>query len=64
MAQTGKISRLVEELLTQHYDPAYLRSIERNFSGYSQARSLTLEDISDGAFVKATQALLVNEMAI
>ena len=64
MAQTGEISRLVEELLTQHYDPAYLRSIERNFSGYSQARSLTLEDISFNAFSKAAQALLVNEMAI
>jgi len=63
MAQTGEISRLVEELLTQHYDPAYLRSIERNFRGYAQARSLTLEDISGGAFVKATQELLVDELA-
>jgi tRNA 2-selenouridine synthase len=63
MAQTGEISRLVEELLTQHYDPAYLRSIERNFTGYAQARSLTLEDISGGAFAKATQALLADEIA-
>ena len=63
MAQTGEISRLVEELLTQHYDPAYLRSIERNFRGYSQARLLTLEDISSGAFAKATQELLSDEMA-
>ncbi len=63
MAQTGEISRLVEELLTQHYDPAYLRSIERNFTGYAQARSLTLEDISGRAFSKATQALLADEMA-
>jgi tRNA 2-selenouridine synthase len=63
MAQTGEISKLVEELLTQHYDPAYLRSIERNFSGYAQARSLKLEDISGGAFVKATQELLADEIA-
>jgi tRNA 2-selenouridine synthase len=63
MAQTGEISRLVEELLTQHYDPAYLRSIERNFSGYAQARLLALEDISGGAFVKATKELLADEMA-
>jgi tRNA 2-selenouridine synthase len=63
MAQTGEISRLVEELLTQHYDPAYLRSIERNFRGYSQARSLKLENISGGAFAKATQELLADEMA-
>ena len=63
MAQTGEISRLVEELLTQHYDPAYLRSIERNFSSYPQARSLTLEDISGRAFSKAAQALLTDEIA-
>ena len=63
MAQTGEISRLVGELLTQHYDPAYLRSIERNFTRYAQARLLTLEDISGGAFSKAAQALLADEMA-
>jgi tRNA 2-selenouridine synthase len=63
MAQTGEISRFVGELLTQHYDPAYLRSIERNFTRYAQARLLTLEDISGGAFSKAAQALLADEMA-
>jgi tRNA 2-selenouridine synthase len=63
MADTSQIARLVEELLTQHYDPAYLRSIKRNFSGYAQARSLRLEDISGSAFSKAAQALLDNEGA-
>ncbi len=63
MAQTGEISRLVEELLSQHYDPAYLRSIERNFSGYAQSRSLRLEDISNESFSKAAQALLADDMA-
>jgi tRNA 2-selenouridine synthase len=63
MARTGEISRLVEELLSQHYDPAYLRSIERNFSRYAQARSLQLADISVGAFSKAARALLADETA-
>lgn len=63
MAQTGEIPRLVEELLSQHYDPAYLRSIERNFSAYAQARSLTLESISGRAFSEAAQALLADEVA-
>jgi len=61
MAQTGEISRLVEALLTQHYDPAYLRSIQRNFGGYARARSLTLEAISEGGFSKAALALLADE---
>jgi len=60
MAQTGEISRLVEALLTQHYDPAYLRSIQRNFGGYARARSLTLEAISEGGFSKAALALLAD----
>jgi tRNA 2-selenouridine synthase len=63
MADIGQITRLVEELLTRHYDPAYLRSIERNFKGYAQARSLKLEDISSSAFSKAAQALLDEERA-
>jgi len=63
MAETKQIIQLVEELLVQHYDPAYLRSIERNFSGYARARPLKLEDISGGAFSKAAQTLLADERA-
>ncbi len=62
MAETRQINRLVEELLNQHYDPAYLRSIEKNFSGYAQARSLTLEDISGSAFSKAAKELLADDL--
>jgi tRNA 2-selenouridine synthase len=36
---------LVEELLAEHYDPAYLRSIDRNFVRYEQAQELKLEAI-------------------
>ena len=63
LAETRQIPRLVEELLTQHYDPAYLRSIERNFSSYARARSLKLNAISGEAFAKAAQALLDDEIA-
>src|SRR5206468_3793283 len=30
MARGGAMAQLVEELLINHYDPAYLRSIDRN----------------------------------
>ena len=58
MADNGQITRLVEALLTGHYDPAYLRSIGKNFSGYVQAQALVLEDISAAAFSGVARQLL------
>ena len=31
LANSGAMPELVDELLVEHYDPAYLRSIDRNF---------------------------------
>lgn len=36
LANTGTWSQLVHELLEQHYDPLYLRSQQRNYSGYGE----------------------------
>jgi tRNA 2-selenouridine synthase len=47
--QSGAIESVVQELLTQHYDPVYLQSMQRNFKRYQQARSLSPEDRSPGA---------------
>ncbi|WP_343732555.1 tRNA 2-selenouridine(34) synthase MnmH [Duganella sp.] len=57
MSQAGRMPELVDELLAQHYDPAYLRSIDRNFSKYAQALPLQLDDISDAAFAAAARTL-------
>jgi tRNA 2-selenouridine synthase len=57
MANTGRMPELVEELLVDHYDPAYLRSIDRNFAQYAQADTLALEDISEEAFLAAARHL-------
>ncbi|MEB0134832.1 tRNA 2-selenouridine(34) synthase MnmH [Actimicrobium sp. CCC2.4] len=57
MAREGKLPLLVDELLVQHYDPAYLKSIERNFSQYTQAFALELPDISPEAFDAAARQL-------
>jgi len=35
MALSGQMEALVSELLIDHYDPAYLRSIGRNFAQFS-----------------------------
>ena len=57
MARSGSLLPLVDELLVQHYDPAYLKSIERNFEQYAQAKVVQLETISDTAFAAAARAL-------
>jgi tRNA 2-selenouridine synthase len=58
MAESDDLTNLVLELLTEHYDPAYLRSIQRNFLQLSSAQSLALENISTNAFLQAANALL------
>ncbi|MYM86037.1 tRNA 2-selenouridine(34) synthase MnmH [Rugamonas sp. FT82W] len=57
MAVSGAMPALVEELLADHYDPAYLRSIDRNFVKYGQAFPLELEDIDSAAFQAAASRL-------
>lgn len=57
MSHNGQMAELVNELLEQHYDPAYLRSIDRNFVKYAQAVPLSLEDIDNAAFAAAARQL-------
>lgn len=63
LAEVEQMDRLVEELLKEHYDPAYLRSITKNFSAYGQAQALVLEEISEAAFRRAARQLLNDESA-
>ncbi|MGF6181730.1 tRNA 2-selenouridine synthase [Massilia sp. UYP32] len=57
MANGGEMAELVDQLLAQHYDPAYLRSIDRNFVRYPQADVLTLDDIAPDDFLQAARRL-------
>jgi len=57
MAINGAMPELVDQLLEQHYDPAYLRSIDRNFVQYGQARVLELGDIEPDDFLRAARTL-------
>jgi len=36
----GRFEPVVQDLLTQHYDPVYRQSMLRNFTGYPQAQSI------------------------
>jgi tRNA 2-selenouridine synthase len=57
MATAGEMPALVDELLVDHYDPAYLKSIHRNFVQYDQATELALADISPESFIAAARRL-------
>ncbi len=63
LAEAGKTEAVVEALLLEHYDPAYLRSIERNFSGYRGARVLSLHGLAKDDFTTAADALITSETA-
>jgi len=45
----GQIAEVVQALLTQHYDPVYLQSMQRNFSLFGGARELHPGDRSPAA---------------
>jgi tRNA 2-selenouridine synthase len=57
LANSGAMPELVDQLLVEHYDPAYLRSIDRNFVQYGQAAVLELGDIGPQDFMKAARTL-------
>ncbi len=63
LADARKTESLVEALLLEHYDPAYLRSIERNFTRYREAQMLTMDGIDGADFTTATKALMDSELA-
>ncbi|MDL2355866.1 MAG: tRNA 2-selenouridine(34) synthase MnmH [Pseudomonadota bacterium] len=57
MANQGQMPQLVDELLVDHYDPAYIRSIDRNFALFGDARVLELADIGAADFLAAAHYL-------
>jgi tRNA 2-selenouridine synthase len=62
MAKGGQMPALVDQLLVEHYDPAYLRSIDRNFAQYPNARVVELADIGKDDFLAAARALQSSTM--
>jgi tRNA 2-selenouridine synthase len=59
--QGGHVAQVVHELLVQHYDPVYTRSMHRNFSQLAQAVPALLPDATPGALKGAAQQLLQHE---
>jgi tRNA 2-selenouridine synthase len=57
-ARAGDVATVVRELLTEHYDPVYLRSMQRNFPGFTAAQSLALPDGSPAVLAAAARELV------
>ena len=57
-ARAGEFAPVVLELLTQHYDPAYLQSLRRNFVQSGTAQNIAPGDRSMGAMADLSQKLV------
>lgn len=57
MARAGQWAELFGLLMAEHYDPAYERSMRRNFAALAQAPEVELADGGPAALEAAVQAL-------
>ena len=58
LVRSGQIEPVVQELLTQHYDPVYLQSMRRNFQQFENSKTIAPEDHSVPAMTQLAQQLL------
>ncbi len=56
--RAGNIEPVVQELLTQHYDPVYLQSMRRNFRLFEDAKIIAPDDHSTGAMALLAEQLV------
>ena len=56
-ARAGDWASVVQELLVEHYDPVYTRSMERNFKRLDAALALDLPDALPATLDSAARAL-------
>ena len=62
-ARSGQVADVVHELLMQHYDPIYVKSMQRNFNRFEQAMVLPLADAAPASLQAAARELLAEEPA-
>lgn len=60
LARSGQLPQVVQGLLTQHYDPAYLQSMQRNFAQFKNCKTIAPEDRSFGAMAALGTEILQN----
>ncbi len=58
--RAGEFAPVVQALLTQHYDPSYTESMQRNFQHFSAAQMIAPRDHSTGAMALLAQEIMRN----
>ena len=56
--RAGQLEPVVRELLTLHYDPVYLQSIQRNFKQFAGAKLIAPDDRSAGAMAELAKSMV------
>ncbi|OYV40043.1 MAG: tRNA 2-selenouridine(34) synthase MnmH [Thiomonas sp. 20-64-5] len=54
----GNLRAFIADILTQHYDPSYARSMTNNFRQFESAPRIQLGGIDEGAFTRAAAQVL------
>ncbi len=62
-ARAGQVADVVAQLLAEHYDPVYERSMQRNFVGFATATPLALPDAAEATLEAAARALIADAPA-
>lgn len=57
LADAGDMPQLFERLMRNHYDPAYRRSILRNYPAIDESPKIVLDDLSPGALLAVAHDL-------
>ena len=57
-ARGGDFATPVRELLEQHYDPVYLKSMRKHFAGFDEATALALADAAPATLAAAARRLI------
>lgn len=58
LVMAGNLAPVVQDLLTIHYDPVYVQSMQRNFRQFEQATTIEPTDHSMEAMVRLAQTLV------
>jgi tRNA 2-selenouridine synthase len=58
LARAGQWAELFGQLMLQHYDPLYTRSMDRHYAGYAEAQAVDLADGGPAALAATALALL------
>ena len=58
MARAGQWAEVFDELMREHYDPLYERSMKRNFSGLESAATVALVDGTQATLNDAARTLI------